>query len=183
MPNILKKLKSSFQHSRDQFRRIIGRYLFDIKKEPTSQQNHLERIVMVRWDAKLGDSIVSSWLLREFKKQYPSASVEVITPATMADMFKRYFGADVIHTCPKRPSYRSLKALATKIGKTDLLIHFSKQLKMKDLYFINKLKCSHVAGLDDELNCINIKLGDKTRGDHFSDKFLELANIWHCQSE
>lgn len=59
----------------------------------------------------------------------------------------------------------------------DLVVHFSKQFKMKDL-FIHRLAPQHLAGLDDELSCVDIKLGHVCRGLHFADKFVHLLQQW-----
>lgn len=172
---ILKKVKSCLQQRRDQLRRLIGCWLFDTHREPTSEMNNLKHVVIVRWDAKLGDSIVSSWFARELKKKDPSIQVDVIAPESLSSMYEEHFKADIIYPSKKRPGYADLNKLAKKIGQIDLLIHFGKKLKMKDIYFINKVKARFVAGLDDELHSINIKLGKTTEGQHFCEKFSILA--------
>lgn len=171
----LKKIKSQLLSKRNYLKRALGRCIFDkSRKQPTNLQN-LQRIVFVRWDAKLGDSIVSSWIFNALKAKYPTASIEVITSTSMAHMFKEYFGVDVVHFCPKRAGYWQLARLAKNIGQIDLLVHFSKQLKIKDIFFLRQVACPNVAGLDDELDSINIKFGEKTAGLHFSQKFAILA--------
>ncbi|MDA1381258.1 hypothetical protein PCI56_19195 [Plesiomonas shigelloides subsp. oncorhynchi] len=85
---ILQKVKSRIQLWRDNARRQIGMFIFDKEKIPLNKNNHL---VIVRWDAKLGDAIVSSWFLREVKNNNPSMWITVITTESMADLFKRFF--------------------------------------------------------------------------------------------
>lgn len=172
---ILKKIKSRLQQRRDQLRRFVGCWLFDIRREPAPDIINVKHVVIVRWDAKLGDSIVSSWFARELKKHDPSIQVDVITPESLSSMYKEHFKLDIIYPSKKRPGYTDLNKLAEKIGQIDLLIHFGKKLKMKDIYFINKVKARFVAGLDDELHSINIKLGQTTAGQHFCEKFATLA--------
>lgn len=172
---ILKEIKSRLQQGRDQLRRLIGRWLFDTHREPVAEINNLKHVLIIRWDAKLGDSIVSSWFARELKMKNPSIQVDVIAPESLSFMYEDYFKADIVYPSKKRPGYSDLNKLAKKIGQVDLLIHFGKKLKMKDIYFINKVKARFVAGLDDELNSINIKLGQITEGKHFCEKFATLA--------
>jgi len=48
------------QHARDRIRRYLGIKLFDrvnINSKPDNGP-----VVIIRWDAKLGDSIISSWV-------------------------------------------------------------------------------------------------------------------------
>lgn len=161
---------------RDVFRRAVGVFIFDRKKAACFTRCTLERVVLVRWDAKWGDSIVSSFIFREWRKAYPGIKIDVITTPNMSALFKDHFGADHIYEIKKRPSYRELKQLAIEIGETDLLVHLSKALKMKDLYFMNKIKAGVIAGLDDAVDLVNLKLGKESEGLHFSDKFTLLLD-------
>ena len=80
----------------------------------------------------------------------------------MFDLFKKHWHADQVFECGKRPSYRELFNLAKKIGHVDLVIHFTKAMKMKDLFFLNHLNPCGVASLDDEPARVDIKLYKKT---------------------
>lgn len=175
---ILQKVKSRIQLWRDNARRQIGIFIFDKEKIPLNKNNHL---VIVRWDAKLGDAIVSSWFLREVKNNNPSMWITVITTESMADLFKRFFFADEVITIEKRPSYARLNMVANQLGDVEYLIHLGKKLKMKDIYFISKVKANHVVGLDDELDSVDIKVGRETEGVHFSDKFMSILNKMDMQ--
>ncbi|WP_429102121.1 glycosyltransferase family 9 protein [Aeromonas veronii] len=156
---------------RDIIRRKIGVILFD--RPVTSSLYEQGATVFVRWDAKLGDAIVSSWVAREIKKKYPKRKVIAITTPDMAHLFRDYFEFDEVFCIPKRPSYNQLASLASSLGNVDYLVHFSKNMKMKDLFFIKKTNPQHVVGIDDGLQCVDIKLGKKTENVHFSMKFAE----------
>ncbi|WP_417616735.1 glycosyltransferase family 9 protein [Oceanisphaera sp.] len=131
----------------------------------------------MRWDAKWGDSIVSSFVFREWKRAYPGIKVEVITTPNMSQLFKEYFAVDHVYEINKRPSYAELSKLARDIGEADLLVHLSKALKMKDLYFMSKVKIDNIAGLDDAVELINLKLGGITQDEHFSGKYRKLLEL------
>lgn len=137
---------------------------------------------MVRWDAKLGDAIVSSWFFREIKKSHPGIQIEVITTPSMAWLFRDHFGADKIYESKKRPSYLDLYRLCHEIAIPDLLIHFNPSLKLKDLFFLWCSKASHIAGLDDEISLIDLKYGTMTQDMHFSEKFCPLATFYDVDS-
>ncbi|ENO3942415.1 MULTISPECIES: glycosyltransferase family 9 protein [Aeromonas] len=157
---------------RDIIRRKIGIMIFD---RPVTNSLYEQRgaTVFVRWDAKLGDAIVSSWVAREIKKKYPMQKVIAITSPDIAHLFREYFEFDEVFCIPKRPSYNQLASLASSLGNVDYLVHFSKSMKMKDMYFIKKANPKHVIGIDDDLQCVDIKLGKKTENVHFSIKFSE----------
>lgn len=171
---MLKKWTSLLQLARDIWRRKLGLLLFDRQGQSFELNSPLKRIVLVRWDAKWGDSIVSSFVFREWKRAYPGVKIDVITTPNMSMLFNKYFGADHVYEIRKRPSYRELKSLAIEVGETDLLVHLSKALKMKDLYFMSKVKSRTIAGLDDAVGLVNLKMGRVTEGQHFYDKFRIL---------
>ena len=176
----MKQLKQQIYKLRDAGRRILGRWLFDrpLRAESECQLQRCRRILLVRWDAKMGDAIVSSFLFRELRKANPDLSIEVITTDAMAALFQEQWHPDRLYRCSKRAGYRELSRLAAEIGPVDLVVHFSKRFKMKDLYFIRRLAPQHLAGLDDELACIDIKLGQACQQLHFAGKFASL--LQHC---
>ena len=172
----MKKFKQRIDRWHDAGRRMLGRWLFDrpLASESACKLQSCRRIVLIRWDAKLGDAIVSSFLFRELRKANPDLAIEVITTDAMASLFEEQWQPDRLYRCSKRAGYRELARLATEIGPVDLVVHFNKQFKMKYLYFIHRLGPKHLAGLDDELACIDIKLGTVCQGMHFSEKFAYL---------
>lgn len=167
---MIKKL----QKWRDVIRRQLGILLFDHVVKNSLSSNGA--VVFVRWDAKLGDAIVSSWVAREIKKRFPERKIYVITNQNMAYLFRDFFQFDKVFEINKRASYSELKNLAVSLGHIEYLVHFSQSMKMKDLFFISQVACQHVAGLDDDLKCISLKLGKVTAGLHFSKKFEVLLN-------
>ncbi|MFH7527806.1 MULTISPECIES: glycosyltransferase family 9 protein [Aeromonas] len=166
-------LINKLQLARDVLRRRLGRWLFD-KACSRPADDGKSKVVLLRWDAKLGDAIVSSWVAREIHKAQPGREVWVVTTPAMAPLFREHFGVDRVVEIPKRPGYGELKRLARSLGRVGYLVHLGKSLKMKDIYFLSQVDACHVAGMDDELACIDIKLGARTAGRHFADKFAEL---------
>ena len=171
---MMKKIISRLQLYRDILRRKLGLLMFDRNNTTLELKKPLKRIVVVRWDAKWGDSIVSSFIFREWRKVYPGIKIDVITTASMSELFNTHFGVDDVYQVEKRPSYTELKKLAVGIGNADLLVHLSKNLKMKDIYFMSKFQSNLIAGLDDTAGLINLKLGELSAGKHFSEKFKLL---------
>ncbi|MFH7585823.1 glycosyltransferase family 9 protein [Oceanimonas smirnovii] len=160
-------------------RRKLGKVLFDCASRG-GDLSQVKRLLLVRWDAKIGDSIVSSFFFRELRRARPDIQIDVITAPHLAALYRDHFGVDHVYCCKKRPSYAALKKLAAETGPVDLVIHLGKQLKMKDIYFLRCLGADNVMGMDDELDVVNIKLGHATKGRHFSEKFayaLELLGV------
>ncbi len=179
-----KKSKRYVQSMRDRVRRQMGLLLFDrhsANNAPISLMT-CQRVLLIRWDAKYGDSIVSSFLFREMKRVNPDISIEVLCVESMLALFKNHWHADQVYLCAKRPSYCELWKIANEMGDIDLVIHFTKVMKMKDLFFLHTLRPRYIASLDDEPNCVNIKLREKTKGFHFADKFSYLLRCLGAKS-
>ncbi|OEE68765.1 hypothetical protein A1OO_06905 [Enterovibrio norvegicus FF-33] len=179
---MFKRLISYLQLSRDRFRRWLGLKLFDAGYSKQVKVGAPHKIVLLRWDAKWGDAIVSSFVFDAIRQTYPDAEIELVTTPQMANLFRDYYEVDKVHEIKKRPTYSALKALAAELSDVDVLVHLSPILKMKDLYFLRKVGAKAVAGLDDEVNLINLKLGEKTKGLHFSEKFIQLLSAIGVES-
>lgn len=177
---LFKTIKDQLFIGRDLFRRRLARILFD--KEINCNKHNLpisrgngKKFLVIRWDAKLGDSIVCSWLYREIKKENKNNQLIVICNCNIHKLYENIWGGDIF-VIKKRPSYRELRLLAEKIGFVDYALHFGEQLKMRDIYFLSKLSTTCIAGMDDDLDLINIKLGQVTSEMHFSEKFVYFLN-------
>ncbi|WED21987.1 lipopolysaccharide heptosyltransferase family protein [Vibrio sp. JC009] len=173
---------SKLQLLRDIVRRKLGIALFDKEKNnlASMQNESIKRIVFLRWDAKLGDSFVSSSSFNAIRRSAPDCKISVITTPAMSDLFTKHFGVDEVLQLPKRPKYKQLNKLAKDLGEVDLVIALNDNMKMKDIYFLNLVKARHIASTDDRLKLVDIKLGTKTKDLHFSGKFktaLEAVGI------
>lgn len=158
----------ALQKLRDDIRRRVTLFFYDRPRQPISQPRN--KIVFVRWDAKLGDTIVKSWVLREIKKYRPDLQIIVIAPQSFMAMYLNDLGADEVVVSPKKISFADVRRIAQAVGPVQYVVHLSEHLKPKDIYLLSKIDSKYVMGLDDEVECINIKIGALTRGKHFADK-------------
>lgn len=165
------------QKYRDGIRRAIALFFFDRERQVVLSQPDLtprKQIVLVRWDAKLGDTIVTSWLFREIRKHDPSLQLVVIAPESFKSMFLNDMGADRVVLAPKRPTFADIRRIAKEVGPAQYAMHMAEHLKPTDIYLLAKLDSRYVIGLDDEVKTINIKAGALTQGQHFADKVAVL---------
>ncbi len=178
----MRKVISRLQLLRDQLRRKVGIWLFDKSKAKIAsnhqqwQSDQIKHIVFVRTDAKLGDAFVSSFVFSAIKKFNRDIQITVVASPNMASLFTDHLGADRVVMLEKRPKYSDIRKACQEIGQCDLVVSLSLNMKMKDIYFLRCCQASHVAGLDDELKLIDLKLGSATKGKHFSEKFMYLLD-------
>jgi ADP-heptose:LPS heptosyltransferase len=173
----LKVFLQRLQKVRDHIRRKVALFFYDRVRQPTSHQLTSpikKQIVFVRWDAKLGDTIVTSWLFREIRKHDPSLQLVVIAPESFKSMFLNDMGADRVIVAPKRVTFSDVRRIAKDVGSSQYVMHMAEHLKPKDVYLLSKLDSNYVIGLDDGVKSINIKAGISTQGQHFADKVAVL---------
>ncbi|SMG66875.1 LOS biosynthesis enzyme LBGB [methanotrophic bacterial endosymbiont of Bathymodiolus sp.] len=181
---LFKGVNKSWQLARDRIRRNLGVLLFDHKVAPViCPIADLQHVVFIRWDAKWGDAIVSSLMIAPLRKAYPDIKITIVTSAALADYFENYLNVDQVIVVQRKPTYRQLSALAQKLKPVDLLIHFNMHMKMKDLYLLNKVRARQVAGLDDDIGRVNLKLGKQTQGLHFAQKLVYLLRCLGIEVE
>ena len=157
---------------RDRLRTALVRRFFDQEKPTVQNPKTLQRVLLIRWDAKWGDSVVFSFVPRELQRQ--GVSVEVVATAEMAPVFRESFGVDVVHETRKRPGYGEMRRLASSIGSVDLVVFFSHHANHRVIYLLSQLQTRHIASLDDSVGLVDLKLGAATQGKHFVDKYLTL---------
>lgn len=161
---------------RDRIRRKLGVFLFD-KYIPVGIKGDVNHILLVRWDAKLGDSFMSSFFFREIRKLSSEIRISVITTSELASLYLDYFKVDEVIVIDKRPSYHMIRQAVSNIAHVDLVIHLTEMMKMKDLYLLHKLSPTNVASLDDDIGRVNVKLSHATAGMLFQDKYCYILSL------
>jgi ADP-heptose:LPS heptosyltransferase len=159
---------------RDLVRRRVAMLFWD-RPSPTTG-NYIDRVVFIRWDAKLGDTVVLSWVFRELKRQKPNLKISVITSPALESLFREGYGVDSVFLTGKQTGWRDLPKIAQVLRRSKYVVHLSEVWRPRDLNFVRKLDAENVVGLDDELKIINIKLGSRTQGSHFSDRLVPWLN-------
>ena len=156
----------------DWLRRQVAIWVWDRPKLKHDSQPFSKRVVFIRWDAKLGDTIVLSWVFRELKRQRPDLQITVITAESFKELFVRGYGITSLYTASKRHGWGSLLRIARELARPEYVVHLSLKWRPRDIRFVRALSPRHVVGLDDDLNLVDIKLGELTRGRHFSEKLV-----------
>jgi len=173
MPAMFRSVTEAAKRGWDRLRRRIAIWVWD---KPASRKNRANdannRIVFVRWDAKLGDTIVLSWVLRELQCQRPDLQITVITADSFKELFVEGYGITSVFVAGKRHGWQALSDIAKQIAHPKYVVHLSLYWRPRDIRFVQKLAPEHVVGLDDELKLVDIKLGQRTRGCHFSEKLV-----------
>lgn len=150
-------------------RRSLARLLFD-RSPKTDGCCNVQHVVVIRWDAKLGDSIVSSFFYREIKK-LEGTKVTVLTVDSLASMHQNDFGADRVIVTSAPPGIAELLKIRRLLGRVDAVLHLVELVQPREIFFLWLLGASEVYSLDDALRSVNRKMGYATRGLLFAEKY------------
>jgi ADP-heptose:LPS heptosyltransferase len=139
--------------------RVVFRLLADrlLPRRTTEGSLH---ILVPRWDAKLGDSIVASFFFREARRL--NARVTVLTVAELAQMHALDFSVDQVVITNANPGVHELRRLARQLGQVDAVVHLVGRIQPAEILFLRLLRPSRVYSLDDSLRCVNRKFGAVT---------------------
>ncbi len=109
----------------------------------------IKKVLFVRYDGKIGDYIVSSFVYREIKKQRPDIQIHVVCVDSNLDMFKDNPFIDQYFVLKNR-SYSSFYKLGKQLSKEnyDLLIDPTHTLRNRDLFFIRLVNAAINFGFD-----------------------------------
>lgn len=124
-----------------EFERKIGKLILDKrKKEKDIKFEDIKKMLFIRYDGKIGDYMVSSFVYREIKKQRPDIQIDVVGIAKNEPLFLKNKNISNFYRL-KKTKYRYLRPLGKKLKTLDydILIDPTETLKNKDLYFIRKI--------------------------------------------
>ena len=132
----------------------IGRKLWDKKnkknidllKDRKLDMNRVKSILFLRYDGKIGDMVINTFVFREIQKRYPDIKIGVVTKGTAMDIIKFNPYVSVIYEYKKGKE----RELAKTISKEnyDVLVDFSEMLRVNQMKFINLCKAKVNIGLD-----------------------------------
>ncbi|WP_114766010.1 glycosyltransferase family 9 protein [Vibrio rhodolitus] len=173
----MKAIVSRFQRFRDVLRRTLGIWLFDKDKTTQFDLTKTASILFIRNDAKLGDAIVSSGLIRKLRKHRPDITIKVLTIPAMESLFKEHFGVDQVIHISKRPSYSEIRQVSEQVGQVDMVVSLNLDMKMKDIYLLNCLNSMVNVGVDQGVKLVNVNIAANIENQHYADKFDYVASL------
>lgn len=131
------------------------------------------KLLVVRWDGKLGDAVVSSFLYRELRKA-AAVRIAVVTGAPLAKLHRQLFGADEVLVTRTPPGWLELLGLALRLRGVDTVLHLVGHVQPRELFFLRLLKPTQIYCLDDALACVTGKMGHATRHMQFAEKYAQV---------
>lgn len=133
-------------------------------------------ILVVRWDGKLGDAVVSSFLYREAKRS--GARVCAITTNNLVELHRKQFGVDSVVGVSPRPGILQLVRLAWRMrGRVDTVVHLTERLAAREIVFLWLLHPLNVFSLDEHPRWVNGRLGIESATLRFEQKYAAVLRL------
>ena len=133
---MIRKLNRQFQDYMRPKRLALGKWIWDRKEiKEKMDLTKLKSILFLRYDGKIGDMVVTTFMFREIKKKYPNVKIGVVSRGAAMDIIKNNPYIDNIYEYTK--GKESLLGKKISDEKYDVLIDFSEVLRVKDMKLIN----------------------------------------------
>lgn len=137
-----------------------------------------KNILLVRWDGKVGDSIVSSLLVQSLQND-PNKNLYVVTTKALSNYYIEHLklNDEQVFIIENKLSLRDIYKLKGFLPNIDTVVHPIGYFRLHDLMMALLLKPQNVFALDDKQKLVNFKLGQLTRGMNFNDKYQYISSL------
>lgn len=147
----------------------------DLIENGILKMSKINSIIFLRYDGKIGDMVITTFMFREIKKKYPNIKIGVLGKGGALDIIKYNKDIDKIYKYEKG----SEKIIASQIAKDkyDVLIDFSEVLRVNQMKLINLCKVKINIGLNKEnWNIFDISYR-KSKGKHISNLYEKILRV------
>jgi len=171
-----RKLQDFFRPIRLEF----GKLLWDRKKNRNTNLSvgNIKKVLILRYDGKIGDMIITTMIFRELKKTYPGIEIGVVTRGANRQVIENNPYVDNMYEYDKNS--KNLKKLAEQISSEnyDLLLDFSETLRVKQMMFINLCKAKQNLGINKkDWEIFDISIDYKVKDRHITDRYKKVLEI------
>ena len=109
----------------------------------------IKKILFLRYDGKIGDYIITSWIYREIKKQRPDIQIDVVGISKNEKLFLNNKSIDKFYKLKKsKKLFMYFLAKKLRVEDYDVLIDPTEVLKNRDLFFIKNINAKINFGYD-----------------------------------
>ena len=124
----------------DKKNEVLSRIFDKNKKDINLVPSKIKRILFLRTDGKIGDYIISSFIFREIKKNYPNIQIDVVADKSLENLLKLNPNIDKYYILDRKKmhEWRNIVKVLRK-NKYDVLFDSTEGLKYKQVYLLNRV--------------------------------------------
>ncbi len=168
---------------RDRLRLNLYRAKYDFKCEGKLEDFNFAKfhtVVISKIDGKLGDTQVITPFITSLKKSYPKLRIVILTSDGLKPLYDQCLHLKSVLVLSKRPQQTELDECLKEILTCDLFVTLEAKFRFHDFYLLNKLKPKFVAGINHEVDCVNLNLADRNPNSHITAYFEDLLRLGGC---
>ena len=127
--------------------------------------NKIKKLLFLRYDGKIGDYIVTSWIYREIKKQRPDIEIDIVGISKNEKLFLNNKNVNRFYKLKKsKKPFMYFLAKKLRAENYDVIIDPTEHLRKRDIFFIKNIKAKVVFGYDkEEINIFNKNIGNNSK--------------------
>ena len=165
----------------DKKNEVLSRIFDKKKKDINLLSSEINRVLFLRTDGKIGDYIISSFIFREIKKNYPNIKIDVIADKSLKKLLKLNKNIDNCYII-NRKHMSDWRAVSKKLKKNDYTVLFdsTEGLKYKQVYLLNRVNAKINVGYnkdDYKIYNKNIKQNNTLKMIEIYKQMLKSVNI------
>ena len=135
----------------------------------------VKRVVLLRWDDKLGDCVMSTLLLTALKKYRPDIEVTCVVGKVSAAYMEGSGLADRLEVVGRR-GWNAARQLSSLAGNYDLVIEPTSGMSAYELFALRQLRGKHYVGyMKDDYSLFDLEIPEESI--HFSERYLFVARM------
>ncbi len=127
--------------------------------------NKIKKLLFLRYDGKIGDYIVTSWIYREIKKQRPDIEIDIVGISKNEKLFLNNKNVNRFYKLKKsKKPFMYFLAKKLRAENYDVIIDPTEHLRKRDIFFIKNIKAKVVFGYDkEEINIFDKNIGNNSK--------------------
>ena len=127
--------------------------------------NKIKKLLFLRYDGKIGDYIVTSWIYREIKKQRPDIEIDIVGISKNEKLFLNNKNVNRFYKLKKsKKPFMYFLAKKLRAENYDVMIDPTEHLRKRDIFFIKNIKAKVVFGYDkEEINIFDKNIGNNSK--------------------
>lgn len=191
-------LKKSILSFKDKIRFVIAKSKYDYTPSASDDAfnfNHMKHVVIMKNDAKLGDTEVMSHFyksLREARNETTGdpLTLSVICSKNLEEIYRDILKFDNIILTSRKPNESEIKEVCNKLlsqcennNCIDLVISTETFFRKRDFLFCKYLKPKFIAGCDKRVSCISHLIYDIHSTNRIYQSFIDLMDKGHLKYE
>ena len=127
--------------------------------------NKIKKLLFLRYDGKIGDYIITSWIYREIKKQRPDIEIDIVGISKNEKLFLNNKNVNRFYKLKKsKKPFMYFLAKKLRAENYDVIIDPTDHLRKRDIFFIKNIKAKVVFGYDkEEINIFDKNIGNNSK--------------------